>query len=137
MNRSSFRDVCFNISPGSISPIVEGTGLPYQCLYNTVEGGGRTLSRGGKSSGDLSKEQKEQLEKLAFAGRLLQSHFSPDYTFSTPLDIEWLANENGFYLLQVRPELGAHRLFGRKGRGCDARGYRRLSSLSSPIRSSQ
>ena len=44
-----------------------------------------------------------QLQKLATAGRLLQSHFSPDYTFGRPVDIEWAADKNHVHLLQLRP----------------------------------
>ncbi len=79
-----------------------GTELPLQYLFNTVEGGGRTLSL-GDSERDLEPEQLALLGKMAFAGRLLQSHFSPDYTFSWPVDVEWLANERGLYILQLRP----------------------------------
>ena len=46
---------------------------------------------------------KELLQKLAFAGRLLQSHFSPNYTFSDPVDIEWLIDDEGIVILQLRP----------------------------------
>jgi phosphoenolpyruvate synthase/pyruvate phosphate dikinase len=102
MNRAELRDVYFNLSPRSVISVVQGDELPYQCLFNIVEGGGRTLSLGNMKE-DLSSERKRMLEKLAFAGKLLQSHFSPDYTFSAPLDIEWLENERGVYLLQVRP----------------------------------
>ena len=73
-----------------------------QYLYNTVEGGGYTLSLGSASQ-DLPTEQLEVLQKMAFAGRLMQSHFSPDYTFANPVDIEWLVNNQGLYFLQLRP----------------------------------
>jgi len=33
----------------------------------------------------------------------LQSHFSPDYTFSSPIDIEWLVAPEGLSILQLRP----------------------------------
>jgi len=102
MNKGDFRNVYLNISPRSVTQIVQGAELPYQYLYNVVEGGGRTLSLGG-STKDLSDERKAILQKLAFAGRLLQSHFSPDYTFSTPADIEWLLGEDGVYVVQLRP----------------------------------
>lgn len=101
-NRGDFRNVYLNISPRSVIQIVQGTELPLQYLYNTVEGGGRTLSLGSTKE-DLPEDRKALLQKLALAGRLLQSHFSPDYTFSRPVDIEWLATEEGIYILQLRP----------------------------------
>lgn len=101
-NRADFRNVYLNISPRSAIDVVQGKELPYQYLYNTVEGGGRTLSLGG-SNQDLDDSIKSQLQKLALAGRLLQSHFSPDYTFSAPVDIEWLINDEGAAILQLRP----------------------------------
>ncbi|RYZ94722.1 MAG: phosphoenolpyruvate synthase, partial [Proteobacteria bacterium] len=101
-NRADFRNVYFNLSTTSAVQIVQGTELPYQYLFNTVEGGGRTLSL-GNSKEDLSAAKRAMLQKLALAGRLLQSHFSPDYTFKSPVDIEWLVNEEGVYVLQLRP----------------------------------
>jgi hypothetical protein len=101
-SKTDFRNVYLNVSSKSVINIVQGTEQPYQYLYNTVEGGGRTLSL-GSSRKDLSDKQKDTLQKLAIAGRLLQSHFSQDYTFSTPADIEWLVNESGIYILQLRP----------------------------------
>jgi pyruvate phosphate dikinase-like enzyme len=101
-NRDDFRNVYLNASVKSVENIVGGTELPLQYLFNTVEGGGRTLSL-GDTERDLSSEQLELLGRLAFAGRLLQSHFSPDYTFSWPMDIEWLAHQDRLYLLQLRP----------------------------------
>jgi hypothetical protein len=83
--------------------IVSGTDSPNQYLYNVVEGGGRTLSI-GDSGVDLSNKEKSKLQTLALTGKLLQSHFSPDYTFSTPMDIEWIVGEDGLIcLLQLRP----------------------------------
>lgn len=103
MNRAGdFRNVYINVSPQSVTNIVQGTDMPYQYLFNTVEGGGRTLSL-GSSKEDLSSAHKDMLQKLAFAGRLLQSHFSPDYTFSHPVDIEWVANSEGLHIVQLRP----------------------------------
>jgi hypothetical protein len=102
MNKTDFRNVYMNISLKSVTTIVDGSVLPIQMLFNTVEGGGRTLSLG-----DFGKEvdvtNYVQLEKLAFAGRLLQSHFSPDYTFTQPADIEWIAGDHHIYILQIRP----------------------------------
>jgi hypothetical protein len=103
MNRAAdFRNVYVNVSSKSVTSIVQGTDMPYQYLFNTVEGGGRTLSLGNAKE-DLSIPQKDLLQKLAFAGRLLQSHFSPDYTFSAPVDIEWVANPDGLFIVQLRP----------------------------------
>lgn len=101
-NCADFRNVYLNLSTKSAVQVVQGTELPYQYLFNVVEGGGRTLSL-GNSKEDLSDETKAMLQKLALSGRLLQSHFSPDYTFNSPVDIEWLANDDGFYILQLRP----------------------------------
>ena len=101
-NRGDFRNVYLNASVKSVENIVGGTELPIQYLFNTVEGGGKTLSL-GDADRDLPTEQLNLLAQLAFAGRLLQSHFSPDYTFSWPVDIEWLASEGRIYILQLRP----------------------------------
>ena len=102
MNRADFRNVYVNVSSHSAIDIVQGTEVPYQYLYNTVEGGGRTLSI-GQGTEDLADAQKSALEDLALAGRLLQAHFSPDYTFAAPVDIEWVANSEGLFILQLRP----------------------------------
>jgi hypothetical protein len=91
-----------NVSAKSVENVVHGSVLPIQMIYNTVEGGGRTLSLGDFSEG-ITNAQATMLQKLAFAGRLLQSHFSPDYTFSQPVDIEWLAGASGIAILQLRP----------------------------------
>ena len=102
LNRGDFRNVYLNVSAQSVNAIVQGHGTPYQYLYNTVEMGGRTLSIGSNSD-DLSNDNKAMLQKLAVCGRLLQSHFSPNYLFDAPVDIEWLINEDGLYILQLRP----------------------------------
>ena len=102
MNRADFRNVYVNVSSHSAIDIVQGTEVPFQYLYNTVEGGGRTLSI-GQGNEDLADVQKSALEDLALAGRLLQAHFSPDYTFAAPVDIEWVANSEGLFILQLRP----------------------------------
>jgi phosphoenolpyruvate synthase/pyruvate phosphate dikinase len=102
MDKNDFRNVYINVSTKSVIDIVQGAGLPMQYLYNSVEGGGTTLSLGGAKE-DLSTDRLEILKKMAFAGRLMQSHFSPDYTFGHPSDIEWLANHDGVYFLQLRP----------------------------------
>ena len=101
-NAKDFRNVYMNVSLKSVEKVVAGSVLPIQMIYNTVEGGGRTLSLGDFAEG-ITKDQSALLQSLAFIGRLLQSHFSPDYTFSQPVDIEWLAGESGIGLLQIRP----------------------------------
>ncbi|MDT7804732.1 MAG: rifampicin phosphotransferase, partial [Actinomycetota bacterium] len=45
MNRADFRTVYVNVSP-KVTDVVDGSALPMQYLYSTVEGGGRTLSLG-------------------------------------------------------------------------------------------
>ena len=102
LNPKDFRNVYINVSTHSVDSVVHGVELPLQYIYNTVEGGGRTLSL-GDSAEDVDPSVKESLQKLAFAGRLLQSHFSPDYTFSSPVDIEWLIDDDGIIIVQLRP----------------------------------
>jgi hypothetical protein len=100
-----FRNVFLNVSSGqgkSVNQIVQGTAMPYQYLYNTIEGGGRTLSIGDARE-DLSEAKRQRLQKLAIVGRLLQSHFSPDYTFASPVDIEWIDDGEWLHILQLRP----------------------------------
>lgn len=108
MARGDFRNVYINVSPESVTEIVQGGEQPYQYLYNTVEGGGRTVALG--ASQELSEERLELLQNLAYAGRLLQSHFSPDYTFNAPVDVEWIESESEgldqparLHILQLRP----------------------------------
>jgi len=100
-----FRNVYINASTRSVTNVVQGTELPYQFLYNVVEGGGRTVSLGSATE-DLPVERKALLQKLALVGRLLQSHFSQDYTFGQPLDIEWVIGGRKLYILQIRPYAG-------------------------------
>ena len=102
LNSKDFRNVYVNVSTHSVDSVVRGVELPLQYVYNTVEGGGRTLSLGSAGE-DLPPEDKDLLQKLSFAGRLLQSHFSPNYTFSDPVDIEWLIDDEGIVILQLRP----------------------------------
>ncbi|GGO87682.1 PEP/pyruvate-binding domain-containing protein [Wenjunlia tyrosinilytica] len=100
--RADFRNVCVNCVDGSAEAVVEGATLPMQYLYNTVEGGGRTVSLGAADE-DLGPEARQRLAELALAGRLLQGHFSEDLTFAHPLDIEWLTDPSGrMHMLQVR-----------------------------------
>jgi phosphoenolpyruvate synthase/pyruvate phosphate dikinase len=101
-NPKDFRNVYMNVSAKSVENIVHGSVLPIQMIFSTVEGGGRTMSLGDFPDG-VTAAQAEMLQKLAFAGRLFQSHFSPDYTFSQPVDIEWLAGTSGIAILQIRP----------------------------------
>lgn len=102
MDKNDFRNTYINVSLKSVINIVTGAELPMQYLFNTVESGGYTLSLGSATE-DLPLEKREILQNMAYAGRLFQSHFSPDYTFSSPVDIEWLVNQNGLHFLQLRP----------------------------------
>ncbi|MGW4209466.1 PEP/pyruvate-binding domain-containing protein [Lentzea sp. NPDC004789] len=101
MNRNDFRNVYINVSP-NVTDVVEGSKQPMQYLYSTVEGGGRTVSLGDAKE-DLGTKAHAQLQRLAIVGRLLQAHFSPDYTFDSPVDIEWLATDEVLHVLQLRP----------------------------------
>lgn len=101
MNRADFRTVYVNVSP-HVTDVVDGSALPMQYLYSTVEGGGRTVSLGDATE-DLDSRAHDQLQRLAIAGRLLQGHFSPDYTFGSPVDVEWLADGEHLHLVQLRP----------------------------------
>lgn len=100
--REDFRNVYLNCSPGSPEQVVEGAVLPQQYLYNTVEGGGRTVALGSFREG-LPTGTRARLADLSLTGRLLQSHFSaPDV--DAPLDIEWLLTDQGaIHLVQIRP----------------------------------
>ncbi|WP_063726528.1 PEP/pyruvate-binding domain-containing protein [Streptomyces sp. RTd22] len=102
--REDFRNVYINCTPGSPESVVDGTALPLQYLYNTVEGGGRTVDL-GSSVEDLPSPARARLADLALTGRLLQSHFADDPDGpDDPLDIEWLmTEEGGFKLVQLRP----------------------------------
>ncbi|MEU9992590.1 PEP/pyruvate-binding domain-containing protein [Streptomyces sp. NPDC048045] len=100
--REDFRNVYLNCTPGSPERVVDGTVLPQQYLYNTVEGGGRTVDIGSAGT-DLPAQTRSALARLALAGRLLQSHFSEDDA-DDALDIEWLMSDRGaFHLVQIRP----------------------------------
>lgn len=102
MNTADFRNVYINASDKSAIEIVTGDEPAHQYLYNTVESGGRTLAV-GRSGQDLHASQKAVLQRLSYCGRLLQSHFSQDYTFSSPVDIEWAALGDQIFILQLRP----------------------------------
>ncbi|WP_306336374.1 PEP/pyruvate-binding domain-containing protein [Streptomyces sp. KL118A] len=100
--REDFRNVYLNCSPGSPEQVVDGSVLPQQYLYNTVEGGGRTVALGSWGDG-LSAATRARLADLSLTGRLLQSHFSAT-DVDQPLDIEWLMTDRGdFRLVQIRP----------------------------------
>ncbi|MGW7047960.1 PEP/pyruvate-binding domain-containing protein [Streptomyces avermitilis] len=100
--REDFRNVYLNCSPGSPEQVVDGSVLPQQYLYNTVEGGGRTVALGSWGDG-LPAATRARLADLSLTGRLLQSHFSGT-DVDQPLDIEWLMTERGdFRLVQIRP----------------------------------
>ena len=100
--RADFRNVYLNCSPGSPESVVDGTTLPLQYLYNTVEGGGRTVALGSCGE-DLPDATRNRLADLALTGRLLQSHFG-GADAADPLDIEWLMTDQGdFRLVQIRP----------------------------------
>lgn len=100
--REDFRNVYLNCSPGSPEKVVEGSVLPQQYLYNTVEGGGRTVALGSWSEG-LSAATRARLADLSLTGRLLQSHFSAS-DVDRPLDIEWLmTDQDELRLVQIRP----------------------------------
>lgn len=102
LNAADFRNVYINVAHHSAERVVQGIELPLQYVYNTVETGGRTLSLGSATE-DLPISDRELLQKLAICGRLLQSHFSPNYTFADPVDIEWLIDDQGIVILQLRP----------------------------------
>ncbi|WP_234439601.1 MULTISPECIES: PEP/pyruvate-binding domain-containing protein [Streptomyces] len=101
--RDDFRTVSVNCAAGSAEAVVAGAAPPIQYLFNTVEGGGRTLSLGDAAE-DLPTPARERLAQLAFAGRLLQGHFGGPPEYATPLDIEWLLDPEGrLRVVQVRP----------------------------------
>ncbi|AHI00050.1 hypothetical protein GCM10010174_81620 [Kutzneria viridogrisea] len=102
LNRADFRNVYVNVSAKSVTEVVSGDALPLQYLYSTVEGGGRTISLGDAKS-DLDTAAKDQMQRLAVVGRLLQAHFSPDYTFDSPVDVEWIADRERITIVQLRP----------------------------------
>lgn len=97
-----FRHVYVNVSQASVERVVGGRELPMQYLFNTVEGGGRTLSLGHEAR-ELDEARYAALERLALAGRLLEPCFAPDLAASTPLDVEWIHASGTTWLLQARP----------------------------------
>lgn len=104
--RDDFRNVCVNCAAGSVESVVDGTVLPRQYLFNTVEGGARTLSLGDAAE-DLDPAGRERLARLALVGRLLQGHFCRFPEYATPLDVEWLLDPEGrLHIVQVRAYAG-------------------------------
>jgi phosphoenolpyruvate synthase/pyruvate phosphate dikinase len=99
---ADFRSAYLNVSLGSVVEVVAGTSDPIQVYCNTVDGGSRAVSVDARGE-RLDPRAYEALERLALAGRLLQGHFSSDYTYSTALDIEWIWRAGRSFLLQVRP----------------------------------
>ncbi|MFE7590933.1 PEP/pyruvate-binding domain-containing protein [Kitasatospora sp. NPDC057512] len=102
LSPQDFRNVYLNISPRSVTDVVSGRGAPLQYLCNTMEGGSRTVSLGTAAT-DLDAGTKDLVRRLALISRLLQSHFSPDETYGTPVDIEWAIEGDQISLLQLRP----------------------------------
>lgn len=96
-----------NCTAGSVEAVAEGTVLPIQYLFDTVEGGGRTFCLGDAAEG-LDSAGRERLSRLALAGRLLQGHFGGLSDHAASLDIEWLLDENGhLWIVQARPYTGS------------------------------
>ncbi|MFJ7905592.1 PEP/pyruvate-binding domain-containing protein [Kitasatospora sp. NPDC096204] len=102
LSPQDFRDVYLNISPRSVTDVVDGRGAPLQYLYNTMEGGSRTISLGTAAT-DLDAATKDVVRRLALISRLLQAHFSPDETYAAPVDVEWAIEGDQIGLLQLRP----------------------------------
>ncbi|MET8540997.1 PEP/pyruvate-binding domain-containing protein [Kitasatospora sp. NPDC004799] len=102
LSPQDFRSVYLNISPRSVTDVVSGRGAPLQYLCNTMEGGSRTVSL-GTAAADLDAATKDVVRRLALISRLLQSHFSPDETYGTPVDVEWAIEGDRISLLQLRP----------------------------------
>lgn len=100
--KDDFRNVFINASNHSSIEVVQGTDKPYQLLYNVVEGASQTLLK-DDSLANLTEQEDETLAKLAVVSKLLQSHFSPDFTYKLPVDIEWAIQDNKIRLLQIRP----------------------------------
>ncbi|UVS77987.1 Phosphoenolpyruvate synthase [Actinokineospora sp. UTMC 2448] len=96
---ADIRGVFLNISPRSVEDVVSGAALPIEHVYNTMEGGGRTLSLGAFQS-DVDDAVKPLLARLALAGRLLQAHFADG---DQPVDVEWVAADGRVHLVQIRP----------------------------------
>ena len=101
VDAKDFRNVLMNMARNSVDDVVSGTREPLQHLYNTMEGGSRTVALGAEPS-DVDDSVKAVLGVLALVGRLLQAHFA-DGGADLPVDVEWLVDGDTIVLLQCRP----------------------------------
>ncbi len=103
LDRADFRSVLLNLARNSVDDVVSGAGDPLQHLYNTMEGGSRTVAL-GTDGVDVDDQAKATLGRLALIGRLLQAHFAgDDGPVDAPVDVEWLVDGDRIVLLQCRP----------------------------------
>jgi hypothetical protein len=107
VDAKDFRTVLLNMARNSVDDVVSGTREPLQHLYNTMEGGSRTVALGAEPS-DVDEATKATLGVLALIGRLLQAHFvtnehRADGAADLPVDVEWLVDGETIVLLQCRP----------------------------------
>jgi hypothetical protein len=103
LDRGDFRSVLLNLARNSVDDVVSGARDPLQHLYNTMEGGSRTVALGAEPA-DVDDRAKATLGRLALIGRLLQAHFAgADGSVDAPVDVEWLVDGDRIVLLQCRP----------------------------------
>jgi phosphoenolpyruvate synthase/pyruvate phosphate dikinase len=103
LDRADFRSVLLNLARNSVDDVVSGARDPLQHLYNTMEGGSRTVAMGAEPA-DVDDRAKATLGRLAVIGRLLQAHFAGDNgSVDAPVDVEWLVDGDRIMLLQCRP----------------------------------
>jgi len=102
---ADFRTVLLNASRRSVTEVVGGQAEPMQLRYNTVEGSGRTITLGDGETA-LTAEEDRTLGRFAVVSRLLQAHFCPDYTFTLPIEMEWILTGEQVALVQLRPFAG-------------------------------
>ncbi|GAA0582819.1 PEP/pyruvate-binding domain-containing protein [Kribbella sandramycini] len=103
LDRGDFRSVLLNLARNSVDDVVSGNRDPLQHLYNTMEGGSRTVALGAEPV-DVDDQAKATLGRLALVGRLLQAHFAgADGFVDSPVDVEWLVDGDRIVLLQCRP----------------------------------
>ncbi len=103
LDRTDFRSVLLNLARNSVDDVVSGARDPLQHLYNTMEGGSRTVAMGAEPD-DVDDHAKATLGKLALIGRLLQGHFAGAHgSVDAPVDVEWLVDGDRIVLLQCRP----------------------------------